>query len=119
MIDRFPVDLCDPLQLDNVQAALSQFAFGYEGMRFTKPSGNLPLKKAGILTRFDQALQECLIGSLICRISFIHKSRLRDCPSIPQNREWLSQALHLLRARGESKKDRGAYESSLFGIPRN
>jgi len=91
MIDGFSVDLCEPLQLDDVEPALAQFAFRYEGMRFTETPGDLSLEEAGVLTRFDQAFQECPTGPLVSRISLIHKSSLRDRPSIPQNREWLSQ----------------------------
>ena len=87
-------------------------------MRFAETFSDVSLEKAGVLTRLNQALQKCLIGSLVSRISFVHKLRLRDCPRIPQNREWLSKTLHPVRARGESK-DRGAHESLLFGIPRD
>jgi hypothetical protein len=36
------------------------------------------LQKTGIVPRFYQAFQERLVSSLVCRIAFVHKLRLRD-----------------------------------------
>jgi hypothetical protein len=78
IIDRFPVYFCDSLQLDDVQPAFSKLAFRDKGVRLTEPCGNLFLQKTGIVPRFYQAFQERLVSSLVCRIAFVHKLRLRD-----------------------------------------
>lgn len=56
-------------------------------MRFSKTARHLLLEITRVVPRFYQAFQEGLIGSLVGRIPFVHKSRLRECPIIPQNRE--------------------------------
>lgn len=56
-------------------------------MRFAKTPRYLPLEITGVAPCFYQALQECLIGSLVGRVPFVHKLRLRERPVIPQNRE--------------------------------
>lgn len=58
-------------------------------MGLSEACSDLFLKITGIVPRFYQTLQERLISSLICRIAFIHKTSLRDCVYIPQNRDWL------------------------------
>ena len=78
IIDRFPVYFCDSLQLDDVQPAFSKLAFRDEGVRLAEPGGDLFLQKTGIVPRFYQAFQERLVSSLVCRIAFVHKLRLRD-----------------------------------------
>jgi hypothetical protein len=78
IIDRFSVYFCDSLQLDDVQPAFSKLAFRYEGVRLAEPRGDFFLQKTGIMPRFYQAFQERLVSSLVCRIAFVHKLRLRD-----------------------------------------
>lgn len=95
--DRFAVNLCDPLQLDNVQAAFAKLTLRDEGMRFPKTPRYLLLEITSVVPRFYQAFQEGLIGSLVCRIAFVHKLRLRERASNPQNREWDSGKLHISR----------------------
>lgn len=58
-------------------------------MRLAKTPGDFFLQISGIVPSFYQALQERLIGSLVSRITLVHKLRLRDCSAIPQNRESL------------------------------
>jgi hypothetical protein len=36
------------------------------------------LQKTGIVSRFYQSFQERLVSSLVCRIAFVHKLRVRD-----------------------------------------
>ena len=57
-------------------------------MRFAETFRYLLLEISGVPPCLHQTFQEGLVGSLICRISFVHKSSLRDRPAIPQNREW-------------------------------
>jgi hypothetical protein len=78
MIDRFAVYFCNSLQFDDVQPTFSKLAFRDEGMRLTQPCGDFFLQKTGIVPRFYQAFQERLVSSLVCRIAFVHKLRLRD-----------------------------------------
>lgn len=78
MIDRLAVDLCDPLQFDDVQPAFSQLTFGDERVRFAHAFRNIFLKIASIVACFYQTFQERLVSSLICRIAFVHPLRLRD-----------------------------------------
>ena len=78
-MDRFTVYLCDLLQLDDVQPALSKFAFRDERMRLAETVGDLFLQIPGVVSRFYQAFQECLVRSLVCCIAFVHRLRLRDC----------------------------------------
>lgn len=78
-MDCLSVDLCDPLQFDDVQPALSQLTFGYERVRFSQTFRNIFLKIAGIVTCFYQTFQERLVSSLVCRVAFVHNLRLRDC----------------------------------------
>ena len=86
-MDRLAVNLCDLLQFDNVQSAFAKLTLRDEGMRFAKTPRHLLLEITGVVPCFYQALQKCLVGSLVSRVPFVHKSRLRDCTSIPQNRE--------------------------------
>lgn len=118
MIDRFTVDLCDSLQFDNVQPPFAKFAFRDEGVRLAETPGDLFLQITCIVSGFYQTFQERLISSLVCCIAFVHKMRVRDCPSIPQNRELLMRATQLDGPSHESKNNRRRYESLLFGIPR-
>ncbi len=80
------------LQLDDVQPTLAEFTFRNERMRLPEPLGHLSLEVASIVSGFYQSLEERLISSLVCRIAFVHDLRLRDRPSIPQNREWSSES---------------------------
>jgi len=91
MVDRLAVNLCDPLQFDNVQSAFAEFTLRDEGMRFAKTPRHLLLEITGVMPRFYQAFQERLIRSLVGRVPFVHKLSLQDCRSIPQNREWISE----------------------------
>lgn len=110
MIDCFAVNLGDPLQLDNIQPTFSKFTFRDEGVRLAETRGDLFLQITCIVPRFYQTFQECLVSSLVCRIAFVHKMRVRDCQFIPQNREWIMGAAQLvgkvmnLRMKGDDMK---------------
>jgi len=78
MIDCFAVNLGDPLQLDNIQPTFSKFTFRDEGVRLAETRGDLFLQITCIVPRFYQTFQECLVSSLVCRIAFVHKMRVRD-----------------------------------------
>lgn len=119
MIDGFTVNLCDPLQFDDVQPPFTEFAFRDEGVRLAQTPGDLFLQITCIVPGFYQTFQERLISSLVCCIAFVHKMRVRDCRAIPQNREWLIEGHALDGPSRESKNDRRRYESLLFGIPRD
>jgi hypothetical protein len=79
IMDRFAVYLCDSLQLDDVQPSFSKFAFRDERMRLAKALGDLALQITGVVSRFYQAFQECLVRSLVCCIALVHRLRLLDC----------------------------------------
>lgn len=119
MIDRFPVNLCDSLQFDDVQPPFAKFAFRDERVRFAETPGDLFLQITCIVPGFYQTFQKCLVSSLVCCIAFVHKLRVRDYRVIPQNRESLTGAAQLVGPSHESKNDRRRYESLLFGIPRD
>jgi hypothetical protein len=76
--DRFAVNLCDSLQLDYVQPTFSKLAFRDERMWLSKPPRNFFLQKTSIMPRFYQSFQKRLVSSLVRRIAFVHRLRLRD-----------------------------------------
>jgi hypothetical protein len=78
MIDCFAVNLCNSLQLDYVQPTFSKLAFRDERVRLAKLFSNLFLQKTGIVPCFYQSFHERLVSSLVCRIAFVHKLRLRE-----------------------------------------
>ena len=78
IIDGLVVQLGNSLQLNHVQAALSEFAFRQEASRLAKPFRNFALTQAGLMPRFNQAFKERPINSLIRCITFVHSPRVRE-----------------------------------------
>ena len=88
-------------------------------MRLAETLGYLLLKVACVMPCLYQTFQECLIGSLVCGIAFVHRPSFGDRSCIPQNREldWGNRAAWLIEPEVQNR--RGFYESLFAGIPGN
>lgn len=57
-VQRLAVNPRQTLQLDGIQAALSGFGFGNEGLRLFEQTGDVVLRELGVLTSLSELQQE-------------------------------------------------------------
>ncbi len=102
---RLAIQLGKLTQLNHVDTALAELAFGDVGVRPVQSLRDLNLSQTGLLARLGQPLPKAVISFLISTILRIHIACILDRETIPQNRE---SPIWGRAAKGNGKRAQGA-----------